>query len=650
MLNISDRFKELATAGGREPFCVIKAGDKLFFDDSIKSFELQEVIFPEELTFGTACSSRFQFKLYTDENIPLSAEIRPYIGFGEYSAEAELCPLGVFYISKRYRRFNNYSVTCYDRMYRLENTYSSVLKFPASSSKLLEEICQEYSLEFTGKCGDHICEKLPLNETVRNVLGYLAGLEGCCARFDRDGKLCFRKIAHSGYRITRDNYTSMELKQDPMEVKKIVVSNDEEAFEKGSGSRIDTYEIYNPFADERTVSLLYNEFGGFSYYGLRLDMQGLPYLEAGDIITVQNDTDDGLFTAVIGELDFVYDGSFWASLTSRSKNPVDDSEDMPDQDDQLLQVGDSLQIVYYSYRSDKAVNLSSIFTRLAELDIEVLENTTAIVGAQLMARAVDDCILTLILTSEDREVPPPIKVTLKAGELFPVCIHNFLNDLLPGYVTVRISGSTDGGAVVFDAGGIVMTVAGQHLAAVSLNRSPNRTIYEDIPALTLDGRQQFSMLFQEYALITQTQVPVSVVGEEKFAVGLHSHRDIEISFTDSGCAPEDVHHIRVYSYDNVVYGDIVFNNPIYSEDFEALASAFTFRVYFDEEDTVEYGACDVQWDGNSVLTIASKTKFVGTTQVRVRYDASKGDLVCGLNGNVTESFNIAAQVEELVEQ
>ena len=40
MLNISHRYRELAEAAGREPFCVIKAGDKVFLDDSIKSFEL----------------------------------------------------------------------------------------------------------------------------------------------------------------------------------------------------------------------------------------------------------------------------------------------------------------------------------------------------------------------------------------------------------------------------------------------------------------------------------------------------------------------------------------------------------------------------------------------------------------------------------
>ena len=646
MLNISDRFKELATAGGREPFCVIKAGDKLFLDDSIKSFELQEVIFSEELTFGTACSTRFQFRLYTEENIPLSDEIRPYIGFGEYSESAELCPLGVFYISKRYRRFNNYSVTCYDRMYRLEDTYKSSLGFPATAKELLEEICGKYSLEFTGKCGDSLCQKPPTNETVRNVLGYLAGLQGCCARFDRYGKLYFKKISQSGYLVTRDNYTSMDLKQDPMEVKKIVVTNDDDSFEKGSGSRLDTYEVYNPFGDEKTAQLLYNEFGGFFYYGLELDMQGLPYLEAGDIITVQNDTDNGLLTAVIGELDFVYDGSFWATLTSRSKNPVDESEDMPGQEAQLNQLGERMQIICYCYRNDKEVSLSTVPARVAELDIEVLGDTSAIVGAQLVARAVNDCTLTLILSVEDLDIQPVVNVTLKAGELFPVCIHNYLQELTMGYVTVRITGNTDGGTVIFGKGDIVMTVSGQNLAAMSLNRSPNRTVYQGFTPLTLK-KSPLDILLQDRTVTAKTQNPLPIRSTDSFGIALNRH-EVAFAIKDFGWAPEDVHHIRVYSYDNVVYGEIVFNNPIHSNDFEALGDAFTFKAIFDEEETVEYGATDIQWDGNTVLTIASKIKFVGTTQVYVRYDASKGDLVCGLNGNVTESFNLEAQVEELV--
>ena len=646
MLNISEQYRMLAEAAGREPFCVIKAEDKVFFDDTIKSFELQEVIFPEELTFGTACSNRFQFRLYTTENIPLSAEIRPYIGFGEYSEEAELCPLGVFYISKRYRRGNNYSVTCYDRMYRLENIYSSKLTFPATAAELLEEICEEYSLEFTGECGESTCAKAPVNETVRNVLGYLAGLEGGCAGFDRFGRLRFRKMTDSGRRITRDNYTSMDLKQDPMEVKKIRVSNDEETFEKGSGSRLDTYEVYNPFAAENTVNLLYSRFGGFFYYGLELDMQGLPYLEAGDIITVQNDTDDGVFPAVIGELDFVYDGSFWATLSSRSKNPVDESEDMPGQEEEMKLLSDTMQLVYYSYFSDKAVELSDTYTTLAQVDTQVLSDTSAEVNAQLMARALEDCIMTLVLTAEDREVPPHIRVTLKAGELFPVCIYNFIQSLPAGYSAVKISGSTDGGRVAFGKGDILMTVSGQHLAAIAVDRSPNRTRYENVPALVLEDLQPFDFMFQERTY-GSTQTPVKALASDRAGVELVQLGELHFGFGDEGYAPNVVHHVRIYSDNNVVYGEIVFCNPVSSEDVSALVSAFAIRVWFDETQT-DYEVSNVRWDGNAVLTLTSKNRFVGTERVSVKYDASVGDLVCSLNGSKIESFDVAAETEGLV--
>ena len=644
MLNISDKFRELATAGGREPFCVIKAGDKLFFDDSIKSFELQEVIFPEELTFGTACSARFQFRLYTEENIPLSAEIRPYIGFGEYSEEAELCPLGVFYISRRYRRLRDYSVTCYDRMYRLEDKYDSKLDFPAAASQLLQEICTEYGLEFTGECGDSSCEKMPVNETVRNVLGYLAGLDGCCARFDRYGRLCFRKISDSGCRITRDNYTSMDLKQDPMEVEKIVVSNDEESFERGKGSKLNTYEVYNPFASEKTALKLYNEFGGFYYYGLELDMQGLPYLEAGDIITVQNDTDDGVFTAVIGELDFLYDGSFWAALSSRSKNPVEDSEDMAGQEEQLKQLESSLHTVYYNYRSEKALNVGTILTTLATLNIQVLEDTSAIVAAQLVARAQSDCTLTLTLTQEDKEIPPPVIVTLKAGEIFPVCLHNFLQTLGIGYTTVTVMGTVRGGTVTFEAGDIVMTLYGQGLAAVSLNRSPNRTIYESFAPFTLDQLDRFSVQLQEHGACA-VQIPKSALPQESFSLTLQRAQPFSIGITDIGFAPEKIHHAHIYGLDNVVYGELVFCNPVYTEDPEALAGAFTIRVDYFEEEQEEYVVSEVQWDGNTMLTLTSDTMFVGAKRVTVLYNAEKGNLTWGLTGNITESFEIDATTE-----
>lgn len=640
MLNTTDKFRELATAGGRQPFCVIRAGEKTFLDDSIKSFQFQEVIFPEELTFGAACSGRFHFELETAENIPLSAEIRPYIGFGEYSEDAELCPLGVFCISKRYRRRNSYSVTCYDRMYRLEDKYKSELAFPTTSDKLLEEICEKYGLEFQGDAGINSCEKMPADESVRNILGYLAGLEGACAVFDRYGRLCFRKMTDSGFRITRSNYASLDLKQDPMTVEKIEIDNGgDEVIEEGEGTKLGTYRIYDPFASQHTAKKLYTMYGGFTYYGLELDMQGLPFLEAGDIITVQNDCDDGLFTAVIGELNFTYNGSFWLTLSSKSKNPVQDSEDAETQEQQLQQMAKSLSTVYYNYRSDRDVTVGENLTSVAQVDLEVLEETSAVLAAQLVAEPKSDCLLTLSYTVEDLETPPEITASLKEGEHFPICLHNFFSAIPAGYITVRIYAKAQGGTVLFRKGKIVATVSGQHLAENALNRSPNRTIYQSFAPFVIQA-PNFKFPMQEH-LLPSTQIPMGITLKESITVQMNGC-GFNFGISDSLIVPKSVQKAEIYSQDNVMYARLTFFNPISTQDAALLAPAFKILAIFTEEQE-EHGVTDVVWDGNTEMVLTVDGMFVGASQIRVLYESAKGDMTDGFSGEKLDDFDITAE-------
>lgn len=643
MLNITDKYRELATAGGRQPFCVIRAGEKTFLDDSIKSFQLQEVIFPDELTFGAACSRRFHFELETAENIPLSAEIRPYIGFGEYSEEAELCPLGVFYISKRYRRRSHYSVTCYDRMYRLEDDYESELSFPADSNDVLNEICERYGLEFDGSFGSYTCGKCPSDETVRNVLGYLAGLEGANALFDRYGRLCFRKLTDSGFFITRKNYVSLDLKQDPMTVEKIEIDDGDSVFEKGEGTKLGTYRFYDPFASERTALLIYNMMSGFTYYGLELDMQGLPFLEAGDIVTVQNDGDDGIFTAVIGELNFTYDGNFHLDLSSKSKNPVQDSQDKKAQEEILKQAEKSLSTVYYNYRSERDVVVGGQLTSVAVIDMEALRDTSAVLAAQLVAKPQSDCLLTLSYTVEDKETPPVVTAALKKGEDFPICLHNFLSSIPSGYITVRIYAKAQGGTVLFGKGGIIATVSGQYLAENAMTRSPNRTIYQGFAPLIRKVREKMETSWTEQPF-TKTQIPVDPKPSERFSFS-REKKHFHIGWSEFGYAPVGPQRAETYSKDNVMYVRAIFFNPLFTQDAAALPPAFTVRAVFTDSHE-DHAVTAAEWDNNILLTLTVEGMFVGASEVHLLYDSAKGDITDGFSGVKIQDFDIIAEEAE----
>ena len=427
MVSVSEKFKELATAAGREISCRITAGDVTFDDNEILNFRFQDVAHAEEMNFGETASNRFHVELITDKFIPLSAVIRPYVSF---DGGKEECPLGVFYIAKRYRRRNRYAITCYDRMYRLDGDYETELEFPASTEEILGEICLKHELEARASLSGYMVAQAPApGTTVREVIGYIAGLEGAAAKFDREGRLVFRYLDDCGHRLTRDNYKSLSLTQDPCEVRQITMNTDTESYSKGEGTLLTTYVQYNPFASQRAVDILYNRWKQFSYHGMEIEMQGLPFLEAGDRLEVQNDTDDGVFCGLIGEIDYEYDGGLWATLYSKSKNPIDDYEAPLNTEEELAKAEKDLSVVYYSYQSDREITVGTTPVCIMEIEAEARETTSALFFAQLQIMSEADCKLTLTAYFKGAELGIANRITLSEGENHPLCLHRFLQSV-----------------------------------------------------------------------------------------------------------------------------------------------------------------------------------------------------------------------------
>ena len=512
MVAVSDNFKSLALAAGREVSCRIEAGDMTFDDSEILSFRFQDVANAEELAFGETAANRFHFELVTDRFIPLSAVIRPYVSFGG----GEECPLGVFYIARRYRRRNRYSITCYDRMYRLDSRYETELSYPASTTEILSEICQKYEIEADVDLSAYTAVEPPAaGTTVREVIGYIAGLEGASAKFDRDGRLIFKTLEDCGLRLTRDNYKSLSLTQDACEIRQITMNTDTESYSEGEGTRLTAYIQYNPFADRRAVTVLYNRMKDFSYHGMEIEMQGLPFLEAGDCIEVQNDADNGVFMGIISEIDYEYDGGLWATLYSKSKNPIDDYDSPQTAEEELAAAQEDMSVVYYPYQSTEEVTAGTTPAFLFEIETEARKTTSALFFAQLQLTSNADCTLTLTVYCNDSPLLPSYRITLREGELHPVCLHRFLQRIAAGYTSVKLYASTDSGTVTFPQGGIAATVCGQCFEANVVSRSPNRVITEVVGTFgRTTGR---SVLFGEkvsYSLHT----PVSFDTSDKISV------------------------------------------------------------------------------------------------------------------------------------
>ena len=105
----------------------------------------------------------------------------------------EYAPIGYFTVQKPDSDEDTVNFKAYDRMQKFEKPYVSNLAYPTNSLQILDELCTMCGVELATPITSPITitDKLD-GYTCREVLGYIAGIHGFFACFDRYGKLNLR--------------------------------------------------------------------------------------------------------------------------------------------------------------------------------------------------------------------------------------------------------------------------------------------------------------------------------------------------------------------------------------------------------------------------------------------------------------------------
>lgn len=344
MVQVSDKFMKLATDNGRHVYCRIEAGGEVFLDDRVLEFDFDDVVHPDWVTVGTTCANRFYFKARFSGEIAVNAEVRPYISFDN----EEWCPLGIFYISRRYVRGNYISITAYDRLYSLDTEYRYKGALPTTSAALLQDICETAGLEAESYGRDYEVTKLPTACTVRDMIGYIAGINFTNAKIDRYGKLVLKKSNQNGdhYYIDKKNCMDIRRNMTRSVITSLIVTTEDEVFTVGDGAEISTVEMYNPLVTEQMMTYLGSAFEVTPFYGADIEMQGLPFLEAGEIAAV---VDKGIiFFIHLSEIEYHYDGALTATVYSKNKTYAETVVHMDDLEEMLRRLSLSHSVVCMS--------------------------------------------------------------------------------------------------------------------------------------------------------------------------------------------------------------------------------------------------------------------------------------------------------------
>lgn len=318
---ISDKFKELALASGRYVSCKIELGDTVYYDDRILSFNFHDVAHPDWFTIGTASSNEFSFSVMHTSEPKVHDEVRPYISFDG----SEWCPLGIFYIARRYFRGKYATFVCYDKMYDLdvEFTHKYTASGKTAASTVLQHVCAEAGLVFNGSCISYSMPNPQGNATLRQMIGYIAALNCACAKIDRYGELVFKTYSQMPTALlSADNCFDIDLNITRAGISGLRVDTGSTTLRYKENTGLAMIDLYNPFMDQARVNAIGKQLDPLYFYGGEIEMQGLPFLEAGDFIMLE-DIDGTLTPIVMSEIRYHYDGALTAKLLSKNKEDSD---------------------------------------------------------------------------------------------------------------------------------------------------------------------------------------------------------------------------------------------------------------------------------------------------------------------------------------
>ena len=327
MHTVTDAFNTACSAPGRE------ITSKVNFNGTtdLPASEIQEIVVTEQfgssdgVTIGAAFSSSCKVTFYKQVNLPLTgAYFIPSVGI-MVGGEAQYVQKGKYYIPSDGVEDSGklwVTATGYDRMAGLTEDYMPTITFPATPAQVLADVCKQASATPPAVTMPSIQIAAPYTGTLRQQLGWLAGLIGCNAKFDATGNLVFCWYADGGLTIDRDTQYMDGLTlttDDAFTIHSLLTGTDSKPISVGAGKGITTI---NPYMTAEVAETVFAEINGKTMRPCAVKWRGNPAVEAGDIVSVIGGSGENL-TAYVMELKTQIKGGMSADLTCYGPSDTD---------------------------------------------------------------------------------------------------------------------------------------------------------------------------------------------------------------------------------------------------------------------------------------------------------------------------------------
>lgn len=331
----SEEFNQAVEQYGGRTFLFKLEGETFLVDSGIKKIVYGGGSSGEDkLTIGSAVASYIEVTMEKTPHIITGQEISLFLGL-KTAPGIEYVPMGIFKAKKPSVTDHEITFKAYDRMEGTEKNYASSLNYPTDTVKVMNEIAGLLGIEFVTEI-----EPITLNRpdsngesenntafagyTIREAIGYIAGLYGKFAIFNREGKLEFKWYEDSGFSIPLSRCFSFTKDENDYVVTKIIgIQSEDNTCEAGNGTTGISYS--NPFLTQEIVDEIYQEKKEFAYRGAEIVFLGDCRLDVWDIVTGE-DLSGAKYKIPVMELTHEVDGG----LTTTVKAITAGEEDTED--------------------------------------------------------------------------------------------------------------------------------------------------------------------------------------------------------------------------------------------------------------------------------------------------------------------------------
>lgn len=301
------------------------------YNQTLNEFKYSNIINPNNsISIGNTCSSRVTFSIYNPEITLENKDITIFEGVKGDSG-IEYVQIGIFTVTKEESNGEYTKYTAYDKMYKAEKGYFSALTYPSTDKAILEEICTKLGIQLaTSITNTHTITDKPQGYTMREMIGYMAMLQGGNAAINSDGNLEIKWYKDSGYVLDGHQYYQQGVTfttSKDFTIRKLTCNNtksgDKETSTITSGSGTTGLSFANPFMTQANLNEIYKKIGGFQFRPLTVKFVGDWRLEVGDIITVNKGGVD--YKVPIMQITHECDGGLMDTVISIGQSDTENS-------------------------------------------------------------------------------------------------------------------------------------------------------------------------------------------------------------------------------------------------------------------------------------------------------------------------------------